>query len=494
MLPELSFRPGPALVRHRVWPGLLLLGLILAAWPGLAWAETTPLAMTHVTVLDGTGGAAGPDSTVLIQGDRITSVSPAAPPEGARVIDGRGKFLIPGLCDMHVHLAGVAADPGWSKDTLLPLLVAHGITTVRDMGGDLAALKEWRQQIEAGSLLGPRLYFCGPMLDGGEAEPPALRAIASPNEGRRAVRELTASGADFIKVLSRLDRESYLAIADETKKQGLALVGHVPNVLSARQASEAGQRSIEHIFYSNLTFDCSSRETALRRQAAEARARRDVSGAAAARDAANASYDAQKAEALWRTLLQNKTWVVPTLVAMQTIARQRELAQSAPAELAYLPPALRAKWSPNEIRKQISPEVGQWYAAKYQNDLKLARSMHEAGVPLLAGSDSLDPLNFPGPSLHQELKLLTEIGLTPTEALQAATSKPAQFLGADGEGGWGTIQPGRVADLVLLQADPRKDIANSQRIAAVVLRGQYLNREKLDEILRQARAAAAADE
>ncbi|CAN5538500.1 hypothetical protein BH18VER2_BH18VER2_14740 [soil metagenome] len=177
---------------------------------------------------------------------------------------------------------------------------------------------------------------------------------------------------------------------------------------------------------------------------------RNSAGAAAARDEANASFSPEKASALGQTMVKNKTWLVPTLVAIRAIAQQREVARSDPPELAYLPPELRAKWAPDEVEKEISPEVAKWYLAQFQNDLKIARSMHAAGVQMLAGSDSLDPLNFPGSSLHDELKLLTETGLTPWQALQAATSKPAQFLGASGAAVWGTIQPGRAADLVLL--------------------------------------------
>ena len=161
----------------------------------------------------------------------------------------RGKFLIPGLCDMHVHLAGVAADPKWSKTTLLPLLIANGVTTVRDMGGELAALQTWRKEIEGGTLIGPRIYCPGPMLDGGKSDPPALLAISSPNEGRAAVRDLKAKGADFIKVLSRLDRESYFAIADESKKQEMTFVGHVPNARCARAKSRTLDRKASSTFF-----------------------------------------------------------------------------------------------------------------------------------------------------------------------------------------------------------------------------------------------------
>ncbi len=189
-------------------------------------------------------------------------------------------------------------------------------------------------------------------------------------------------------------------------------------------------------------------------------------------------------------MVRNKTWLVPTLVAVRTIAQQREAARSDPAGLHYLPPALRKKWAPDEIDNEVSPQVAQWYLAQFQNDLKIARVLHDAGVQMLAGSDSLDPLNFPGPSLHAELKLLTEIGFTPLEALQAATLKPAEFLNATGAGGWGTIEPGKAADLVLLDADPLADIGNTSKIAGVVLGGRLFNRDDLDQLLGQARAAA----
>ncbi len=478
------------MMRRAQFLSSFLLRVLVVPIATTAGANSATLALTHITVIDATGRQPLPDRTVLLSGDRIERIDQAAPPDDARVIDGHGKFLIPGLCDMHVHLAGVTADPRWSKATLLPLLIANGVTTVRDMGGDLAALQSWRKEIDAGKLIGPRIYCAGPMLDGGKSNPPALLGITSPDEGRTAVRDLKAKGADFIKVLSRLNRENYFAIANEAKKQGMTFVGHVPNSIRAVEASEIGQKSVEHIFYSNLTFDCSAREKELRKKSAAARAKHDSAGAAAARDEANASFSQEKADALWQTFVRNKTWDVPTLVAIRAIAQQRQLAQRNRPELAYLPPTLRASWSPDEIDKQVSAEVAQWYLAQFQNDLKLVRSMHAAGVQMMAGSDSLDPFNFPGPSLHEELQLLTEAGFTPLQALQAATLKSAQFLSATGEGGWGTIQPGKIADLVLLEANPLTDIRNTAKISGVILRGKFLDHAALDRMLAEARTAA----
>ncbi len=226
----------------------------------------------------------------------------------------------------------------------------------------------------------------------------------------------------------------------------MTFVGHVPNALRASEASTAGQKSIEHIFYSNLTFDCSAREEELRRKSSEARAKKDSAGAAAARDEANASFNKEKADTLWKTFVSNRTWVVPTLVAMRTIAQQREAAKGDLPGLAYMPPALRQSWAPNEIEKQVSPEVAKWYLAQFQNDMKLARAMHDAGVQMMAGSDSLDPFNFPGPSLHDELQLLTEVGFTPLQALQAATSNPPNSLRPPAKAVGARSNPAAMAD------------------------------------------------
>ena len=462
-----------------------LLSIFLAAGVG---AETLELALTHVTVIDPAAASSRSNQTVVIAGNRISRIDSESPPKSANVIDAKGKFLIPGLCDMHVHLAGVSADPRWSKETLLPLLIANGVTTVRDMGGDFSAIQDWRQEIHDGNLIGPRIYAPGPMLDGGKSDPPALLGINNPDEGRSAVRDLKGKGVDFIKVLSRLDRESYFAIADESKKEGLTFVGHVPSSLGAAEVSEAGQKSIEHIFYSDLAFACSTRESELRQKSAAARASRDSAGAAAARDEANGSFSLEKAKALWRTFVRHHTWVVPTLVAIKTIGQQRELAQHQPVELAYLPAKIRQSWSQPEIEKTLPADVAKWYRAQFQNDLKLAKSMHSAGVEMMAGSDSLDPFNFPGPSLHEELQLLSQIGLSPMEALQAATSTPAKFLNAGGE--WGSIQPGKVADLVLLDANPLDAIANTRKISAVIVGGDFLGRPQLETMLAKAKSAA----
>ncbi len=450
-------------------------------------AET--VALVGGTAINPADGKVTQDAVILINGEKIESLGARAEvqiPADARRVDCTGKFIIPGLWDMHVHLAGGLADPKWSRDALLPLLLASGVTGIRDMGGNLSALVDWRREIEAGKLVGPRIVACGPFLADAKPGTPDTIPISKPAQGRRAVQTIKRQFGDCIKVLTKLSRESYLAIIEEAKFQDIPVVGHVPDSITAGEASDAGQKSIEHIFYSNLAFDCSAQESELREQRAAAAANKDNAALAKIRTAAEASFDPRKADNLWQTFLRNKTWVCPTLVAIRTVARQRELAaHTDDPRLAYIPPALRAKWTPEAVAKDLSEDDAKWWAAQADYDKKIVRALHTAGVPILAGSDSLDPLNYPGSSLHEELRLLIQAGLTPLEALQTATSNPARFLNRN----LGALAPEQLADIVILDADPLADIANTERIHAVIQNGRVFDRAELDRLLAQARAS-----
>jgi imidazolonepropionase-like amidohydrolase len=466
---------------------LLFLLSSLAARGG----TTVPLVLQHVTVIDGTGAAPKPDQTVVILAGRITDIGPASQikfDKSAHVIDGQGKFLIPGLWDMHVHIAGVNADPSWSKDVLLPMLLANGITGVRDMGGDLDSLLSWKRDIESGNLLGPHIVAAGPWLSGGGRKTPEQFPVANPDEARAAVRELKQRGADFIKVISLPSRESFFAVADEARKQGISFVGHLPVGVSAAEASDAGMHSIEHLYYSNFALSVSSREEELRQRLAEAMKKRDSGDEEKIMLEAESSYSADKAAALWKTLKKNGTWVTPTLASLE-ITTHPERWDSNHPDLAFVPPRLAKQWR-DSINDQKVKDGAASQLRQSSSDLYLTSEMHSAGVSLLAGSDSLDPFVFPGVSLHQELTQLVRAGLTPMEALQAATQGAAQFLGWDTK--LGTIERGKTADCVLLKANPLERISNARETAAVILGGRYLDTTALGEMLSKASAAAQA--
>ena len=432
--------------------------------------------------------------TVVISGQQISAVGPAAStplPLRAQVVDAAGKFLIPGLADMHVHLTG-AGEPTGSREFILPLLVANGITTVRDMGGKVEFLKHLRAEIDRGSLLrarrlGPQIFFTGPYLDG--ALPSFLPSIVvkTPAEARQAVNRLTSEGVDFIKVQSGLDRGPYFAIAEESKAKHIRFVGHVPDRVSALEASNAGQASIEHL--TGVLLACSSEEDELRQEQFAPDPQNATPEQSAARTRAWQgklldSYSEEKAAALFRTFAANGTWQVPTfpvLVHLAFITPQTNLFND--PRIKFVPQSERKIWQEG-VAGQLAAGSKSDFALRdeiVKRSLAIVGKMQAAGVRFMAGTDTAAPNVFPGSSLHEELADLVSAGLTPMQALQAATKNPAEFLGK--RQSQGTIAPGKVADLVLLDANPLDDIHNAQKIRAVILRGQLLDRSALDALL-----------
>jgi imidazolonepropionase-like amidohydrolase len=460
-----------------IWPRLLLAVLVPCVAAQSA-RDTKTLAITHVTVIDVAGGASKPDMTVTVRGGRIAAIEKSSRklPEETRVVDGRGKFLIPGLWDMHVHTNFGDWLPG-GKDLILPLFVANGITGVRDMGGDLHFLKEWRDQIDSGTIVGPRMVISGPMIDGAPPHFPASVPVTTAAEGRKAVDDLKLGGADFIKVQSYIPRDAYFAVADESKKQGMTFVGHVPDAIRASEASNAGQKSIEH--YTGIFEGCSTIEDEL------------LKGPKGPRRVVE-TYSAPKCAALIALLAKNGTWQVPTLFweRGQWLIDDLDLSQSPGAK--YAAASLRNqtyKKFTDSILKELDTDPVTYRRQFVAKELEMTLAMHRAGVPLMAGTDTAAGVYvIPGFSLHQELELFVKAGLTPTEALQTATLNPAKFLGRTRD--LGTVEKGKFADLVLLDANPLPDIRNTQKISAVVLGGRYFSRADLDGILKEVEAAA----
>jgi imidazolonepropionase-like amidohydrolase len=478
------------------WTGkiaLLLFSCLATTMVANAGDEPQVLAIAHATVIDPATGSVRADQTVVIASGRVQRVVPSAnyqPEKGPRIIEARGKYLIPGLWDMHVHIAGISADPKWSKNVILPLLIAQGITGVRDMGGDLSVLLSWKQDIQAGKLLGPHIIAGGPMIVPSGKKTPEQWPVTTAEEARVAVRELKQQGADFIKIISVPSREIFFAIAEEANRGKIPFVGHVPLAVTASEASDAGMRSIEHIVYSNLSLDCSAKEKELRAALPEARKNHDEAATGRILTEAVNTYSPDKATALWATLKKNGTWVTPTLVSIEAQTPQAKTPeeQAIDPRLEFVPASLRKEWDPRDPKNRASEEDQKWWANQFANDMRLTAEMHKSGVSLLAGSDSLDRFVFPGFALHQELALLNQQGFTPLEALRAATSNAGKFLGREGE--FGVIANGAHADLVLLNENPLEKISNTSRIAAVIRDGVYLDRAALDKLLSQAKDAA----
>jgi len=444
-----------------------------------------PIAITHVTVINPGTSSVLPDRTVVVTGDRITSVSDgvkAQPPKNARVIDGTGQYLIPGLWDMHVHSAFGDWFPG-GRDIILPLFIANGITGVRDMGGDVPVLVAWRKEIASGHVIGPRMVISGPMLDGylpsGKLRFPSSIPVTTPADAIVAVDALKKQGVDFIKVQSAISHDAYLAAAAEAHKQGLPFVGHVPDKVRIREVVAAGQTSIEHLM--GIFEGCSTAEDKF------------IQGQGTLK-LLLATQDKQRCDSLIKLLAQNQTWQAPTLAWQRggEFLDQRDLKHQ-PLD-KYVPPYWRdVTWRrfsdemmPDLLRDPLA--LRQDYFAR---NLQIVDAMHRAGVPFLAGTDSAPGVYIlPGFSLHDELANFVEAGFTPMESLQTATSNPARFLGM--QASMGSVESGKFADLVLLTANPLEDIRNSRKISAVLAHGRLFDRAAINQVLVRVEAAANA--
>jgi imidazolonepropionase-like amidohydrolase len=440
-----------------------------------------PLVFTHVTVIDATGAPAQPDRTVVITGNRITALGKtgqvALPPD-ARTVDGTGQFLVPGLWDMHVHIAG---------QSYLPLFLANGVTGVREMHAFFPdAILQMRQQVREGKLLGPRLIAAGALVDGEKPFWPGSLTARNAEEGRQAVQSLQKRGADFIKVYSKLPRPAYLAIAEEAKKVGLPFVGHVPEAVSAAEASDAGQKSFEHLY--GIMLACSTDEEKLRKEELDTMTKLDNPAIRTLMGRTQVksldSYSDAKARALFNRFVKNGTWQTPTLTVLRALASLDDEKFTQDSRVRYMPLYIRSGWKPN-----LPPAALANLKRTYKQALRLVTAMYRTGVPFLAGTDVTNPYCFPGFSLHDELALLVEESkFTPMDALQCATRNPAKFLGLEKE--LGTVEKGKLADLLLLDANPLDNIKNTRKIAAVVVNGKLLTKAELQKMLDDVEAAA----
>jgi imidazolonepropionase-like amidohydrolase len=467
--------------------GFLSLSTILAAQIKPQAARNL-LVITNVNVVNTRTGTIEPNLTVVIKNGRIASVAKVAligASPSDLIVNGSGKYLIPGLWDMHVHSAGGPAAP-WDAKILFPLYIANGITGIRDMGGDLALLQQRRKQIESGEIVGPRMFFAGPFLDGGKPGDYKI-AVNTPEEGRAAVDLLKSKHVDFIKVLSQLSRDTYFAIADQAKKDKLPLVGHVPRTVSVAEASAAGQKSIEHL--SGVLEACSRDEIALRKVRLAALDNGDAKAYHESGMQTLATYDSDKAWHLFGQFTDNVTWQVPTLVWWRAQASTAESMVASDASLRFVPADARKEWEPAKPAEHAVAEDAAADVKKvFAQYVTITNSMRKAGNYILAGTDSPDPHVMPGFSLHDELELLVESGFTPFQALQSATFYPALFFAQLNH--YGVVETTRQADLVLLDGDPLKDIRNTRKISAVVMDGRYYSRAILDRMLGQAAAVA----
>jgi imidazolonepropionase-like amidohydrolase len=435
--------------------------LIVLGISGTADAQCS-LAFTNVSVIDGTDSVARPGQTVVVRGNRIVSVTPSSPADNRacdRVIDARGRFLIPGLWDMHVHTAVV------SGTNVLALYVANGVTGVRDMAGDWTTLITWRDKIARGRLVGPRIVASGPYLEGGDVPIPHL-LVRTPEEARAAVDSLARLGVDFVKVHSQLLPDTYFAIARRARERGMTFAGHVPQTVGSAAASDSGQRSIEHLLA--IPLPCTPAESIALRPRFPVQA---ALGRCSSRDLTP----------LYAQFVRNETWVTPTFTGAYEVAHWPRHAVPGDTLSRYLPDSLRQFVLKIFSMPAVPPGADSVGRAVFAKRLAQVAAMHRAGVRVLTGTDAPLRNSPPGFGLHEELALLARGGMSPFDVLRAATLEPARFLGMLDSAG--TIAPGKLADLVLLDANPLHDIRSTRRIVAVVANGRLYDADDRRRLL-----------
>ncbi len=435
-------------------PSLVWIVRLIAA-AALALASTTPataadsVAVVDVRLVDGLGGPPQENRTILIADGRIVAVTPAESPapKGYRRIDGRGRTLLPGLWDMHVHTLWAEEIP----EAFLPRFVGWGVTTVRDMGGDDVGAAAGAAFATAHPDRSPRIYRAGRVLDGPAPVDPSISiAVATPQDARAAVARLAEGGADFVKVYTLLPREAFLAAGDEARRRGLKLVGHLPSTASVDDAIAAGMSDIEHMVAETGGY-CPS-------------------------------TDRLACEPVFDKLIAADIAQTPTLLPRLRRADGADHPEwGDDPDLVGLPASVRDYWLGDlRNRRAAAPELTSSRKADFVHETWMASRLIDKGARILAGSDAGTPFSYPGRSLHEELALLVAAGMSPGEAIAAATSGAATFMGAGGRSG--RVAPGYDADLILVDGDPTADIGALRTIVLVIRSGVVLDAATLKEM------------
>jgi imidazolonepropionase-like amidohydrolase len=374
-------------------------------------------------------------------------------PEGTLVIDAAGQYLMPGLVDMHVHV---------KETNELLLFVANGVTAVRDMWGTTGIQLrlgfpdqlKLREQIDQGQLLGPTMYIAGPVMEGPPATMPLMPVFNSPEAARKSVAWQAAQGYDFVKVYDQLSEETYREILNAAQEHGLPVIGHTPKKVGLEAVLAGGQISIEHLtgYIDPDAADFAIPEDEL------------------------AHYAEMTREA--------GVWNCPTIGIYQKLVPDEHLKEyDRQPGMAYVSPRTRALWMLflRGSRGNITYKGSDYPSRIAEIYTRMTRALHDAGARVILGTDTDNPYVVPGFSLHDELEYLVQAGFTPFEAIEAGTRNAAEALGALNE--FGTISPGKRADLILVQGDPLKDVANARKRVGVMLRGNWLPEPELQKLL-----------
>ena len=437
------------------------------------------------------------NQTIIIQGDKIIKVTPSKElllSAENKIINGTGKYLMPGLWDTHVHFAYMEE----LAPSMFDLFLGYGITSVRDTGGKIDFVKMWKNRALANPEDAPRVMIAGPLLDGmpnvydgsTPQRPPLSVGLPTVDAAANKVNELDSLGVDLLKAYEMLTPEQFVVITKMAKEKGLKVTGHVPLSMDVISASNAGLSSMEHM--RNLELSCASNADELWQQRIQLlKAEKDSAGGVLRskihqlqRESAVKHYDEEKANEVLAVLAKNQTWQIPTLALGTFLTNRHFENQDWQESITFLPEAIEQKWKKGAetiAEMPIAP-----FRVQYSDwSMNMVKKIHETKIEIMAGTDCPIALLTPGQSLHEELAKLVEAGLTPLEAIKTATINPAKYFNLENE--LGIVKEGMWADLVLLDANPIENIANTKSINAVVKNGKYFDKNELNTILKRAR-------
>jgi len=464
------------------------LAVLLAAAAPAAAREQADLLIRHATVIDVANGKALADQAIAVAGNTIRAVGPDGSVsrlyKAKGNVDATGKFVMPGLWDMHVHFGG--EDLIAENKNLLPLYVAYGVTTVRDCAEDISpSVLEWRSLVAEGRLLGPRIFTSGPKLEGYKPIWKGTIEVGTPAEVDTALDRLQGMKVDFVKITDNtLKPDIFLYAVKAAKTRGLKTSAHTPYALTIEQAVSAGLNSIEHLDY--LIKAGSPQEAAI---GTDYSAGKLSYGEAS--DKFVETFDPTYAAEEYRRLAALGVYVTPTLNMSRILAYLDREDHSKDPALAYIGPGLRKSydWRIQRAAKATAAQVEARHR-EYELSLKVLPMLRNAGIPILAGTDAgyLNSFNYPGEGLHEELERYVEAGLTPRQALVSSTITGPAFLGHSDR--YGSLTDGNAADILILDANPLSDVKATRAIRGVVLHGKWLDRAALDGLLAEAKAKA----
>ncbi len=468
---------------------IILICLVLCLTGCREEAPKSSIAITNASIIDMLDGNVSKNMTIIINDSIISRIAKSDEikiPKSVRIIDASGKYVIPGLWDMHIHTSSEFN----TREIIYPTFIANGVTGVRVMSADcfepcwelqlsIEQSRKIQADVKEGKLIGPRSVLASTFIKGAlPGKPSTVKAPGTKEHGKELVQLLLDRGVDFIKIYDEIPREAYFGLAEEALKQGIPFAGHVPVTIKASEASKAGQKSIEHCCEGSLFEECSELEDILRKE---------IQGRILSGNPTNMnelvlklvkSYDEVKCQKVLNEFLKNGTWFVPTLIAAETDQPIR-LDWRNNEDLKYVPKTELEWWYEDE--KETHELYGDSYPEIRNLRFKMVQDMNRSGVNLLAGSDPGIYGVFYGSGLHDELILLVEAGLSELEALQTATVNVAKYL--ERSNSLGNVKEGMLADMLILDANPIENISNTKKINAVLSNGTYFGRDRLTDIL-----------